>query len=89
METKLVYANTRKQPCFPGADADQTVAGDHHSVKIKYEDYKRIMNVLIHRLRKLEEDAEAAAETETSPKDSGQFFCYLNFVLVENPSIET
>ena len=74
-------APTGVDPLGKDASAASTVAetgdqssGDHQSVKIKYEDYKRIMNVLIHRLRKLEEDAEsavaAANEESLAPRDA-------------------
>lgn len=55
---------------LPNQTAVTTV--DQQSVKIKYEEYKRIMNVLIHRLRKLEEEAEQEAAERLAQRAEGQ-----------------
>ena len=49
-----------------------TTTVDQQSVKIKYEEYRKIMNVLLHRLRKLEEEAEAAAAEKVGSNEGGE-----------------
>ncbi|XP_075245928.1 DNA replication licensing factor MCM6-like [Convolutriloba macropyga] len=70
-------AQTESDPSVASTETEQPMQTmisttiDQQSVKIKYEEYKRIMNVLIHRLRKLEEEAEATAAERIAERAEG------------------